>query len=99
MKKALLVLDNPHREMRGMYAISNRLKKKGIFSYIVSKNTFTDWYDIFEPDFVILPRASSPFFSSIKKNYLVKIIVIPIEHGGGDQEKVLNHNLCKIFFK
>ena len=93
MKKALLVLDNPHREMRGMYAISNRLKKKGIFSYIVSKNTFTDWYDIFEPDFVILPRASSPFFSFIKKNYLkTKIIVIPIEHGGGDQEKVLNHN-------
>tara|TARA_B100000989_G_C19524086_1_gene465829 strand:+ start:1629 stop:2927 length:1299 start_codon:yes stop_codon:yes gene_type:complete len=99
MKKALLVIDNPYREMRGMFAISQRLKKNGIFSYIVSKNTFNDWFDIFKPNIVILPRATSPFISFIKKNYLnTNIIIIPIEHGSGVKEKVLNHNFGQNFF-
>ena len=98
MKKALLVLDNPHREMRGMLAVSQRLKKYKIFSYIVSKNTFHHWYEIFNPDFVILPRATSPFTTFIKKNHFnTKIIIIPIEHGSGVEEKVLTHNFGQNF--
>jgi len=31
MKKVLLIVDNPHREMRGMVAILKRLRKKNIF--------------------------------------------------------------------
>lgn len=99
MKKALLVVDNPHREMRGMLAISQRLKKNGIFSYIVSKNTFNDWFEIFNPNIVILPRSTSPFISFIKQNYLnTNIIIIPIEHGSGVKEKVLNHNFGPNFY-
>ena len=92
MKKVLLVVDNPHREMRGLVAILIRLRKKGVFSHIVSKTTFNDWYILMKPDAVVLPRATSELMPFIKQYYLqTKIIVIPSEHGSGFEQKVLNN--------
>ena len=55
MKKAPACLDNPHREMRGMLAVSQRLKKN--FSYCESLKThFIIGTKFFNPDFVILPK-------------------------------------------
>jgi surface carbohydrate biosynthesis protein len=92
MKKVLLVVDNPHREMRGMVGIWIRLRKKGCLVHIVSKTTFNDWYMLFQPDAVVLPRATSELKSFVKEHHLqTKIIVIPSEHGSGFEQKVLNN--------
>jgi len=92
VKKVLLVVDNPHREMRGMVAILIRLKKKGVFSHIVSKTTFNDWYTLLKPDAVVLPRATGELMPFIlEKLHETDIIVIPSEHGSGFEQKVLNN--------
>ena len=42
--------------------------------------------------------ATSPFTTFIKKNHFnTKIIIIPIEHGSGVEEKVLTHNFGQNF--
>tara|TARA_B110000027_G_scaffold74089_1_gene79016 strand:- start:13561 stop:14856 length:1296 start_codon:yes stop_codon:yes gene_type:complete len=98
MKIALLVVDNPHREMRGMVGVSKRLKKKNIFTHIISKTSLNDWYAIFNPDIVVLPRATPTFMPFIKKNHLhTKIVIIPSEHGSGFENKMLSNIFGRSF--
>ena len=99
MKKVLLIVDNPHREMRGMVAILKRLRKEKIFTYIASKISLNEWCKILEPDIVVLPRSTgNPYKPFIEKNYNHrKIIIIPSEHGSGIEKKMLTFNFGNNF--
>jgi len=99
MKKVLLIVDNPHREMRGMVAILKRLRKKKIFTYIASKISLHEWNSILQPDIVVLPRSTgNPYKAFIEKNYNhITIIIIPSEHGSGIEKKMLTFNFGNNF--
>lgn len=92
MRVVLLVVDNPHREMRGMMAIWLRLWRKNIAAHIVSKTTFNDWFEILHPDVIVVPRITGEFARFLKTVAdRTKIVVIPSEHGNGFEQKVLNN--------
>jgi surface carbohydrate biosynthesis protein len=75
-----------------MVGIWIRLRKKGCLVHIVSKTTFNDWYMLFQPDAIILPRATSEMVSFISDKVAeTEIVVIPSEHGSGFEQKVLNN--------
>ena len=99
MKKVLLIVDNPHREMRGMVAILKRLRKEKIFAYIASKISLNEWCAIIEPDVVVLPRSTgNPYKPFIEKNYNnIAIIIIPSEHGSGIEKKMLTFSFGNNF--
>ena len=92
MKRVLLVVDNPHREMRGLVAVWLRLRKKGIFAHIASKKNFNDWYALLLPDAIVVSRGTAeikPFLEA--KAAETEVVVIPSEHGNGFEQKVLNN--------
>lgn len=92
MKRVLLVVDNPHREMRGLVAVWLRLWKKGIFAHIASKKSFNDWYALLQPDAIVVPRATAEFKPFLEAKVAeTEIVVIPSEHGNGFEQKVHNN--------
>ncbi|MGE3342193.1 MAG: hypothetical protein AB7L71_02065 [Vicinamibacterales bacterium] len=92
MKAVLLVVDNPHREMRGMVGIWRRLWRGGVVAHIASKTTFNDWYAIMRPEVVVLPRATSEMGAFMEsKASETRFVVVPSEHGAGFKNKTLNN--------
>ena len=56
---ALLVVDNPFRELRGLQSVKLHLEQLGFSSLICSKTNFNNWFEILAPSVVVLPRATS----------------------------------------
>ncbi len=89
-KLGIIILDNPHREIKGARSLSKELKKRNLNVIFSSKTDFKVISKIVKPDFIIHPKPTSPF-CEFKSTYRGYHYCIPCEHGHGIKEKVLNH--------
>ena len=97
---ALLVVDNPFRELRGLQSVKLHLEQLGFSSLICSKTNFNNWFEILAPSVVVLPRATSEMTAFVNQNHhRTSFVVVPSEHGSGFEEKVLANAFGYTFLK
>lgn len=88
----LFVMDNPHRELRGIACIAERLRQRGVPAALCGKSTLATAYNLHRPRLAVLPRITTDmatFARSVAGSTI--ICVIPSEHGSGFRDKVLNN--------
>lgn len=97
---ALLVVDNPLRELRGLQSVGLHLEQSGLSSHICSKTNVNNWLEILKPSVVVLPRATSELRALVERYHKTTgFIVVPSEHGSGFEEKVLANAFGYEFLK
>jgi surface carbohydrate biosynthesis protein len=96
-KSVLLIIDNPHRELRGMLSVKEALIRRGISSVIVSKSCIYAAYELYRPSVVVFPRVTASMGNAVREiSKQSSVCLIPSEHGNGLRVKVINNAVGNI---
>jgi surface carbohydrate biosynthesis protein len=87
----LAVVDNPHRELPGLYNLRKELKNANIALLFVSKIDISIILRFIRPNFVIYPKTTFPFCKLKSKHTIQLSYCIPCEHCHGIKSKFINH--------
>jgi len=90
-KNVMLAVDNPYRELRGIYSVKMRLAELGISSFIAPIDHIFFYYNLFTPEIVVLPNVCGNslkiFVEQAQRKS--KICFLPSEHCFGKPDRVI----------